>query len=398
VSELDYEAFVAEGEELARRIAADPGPISDNGDPGPEALHVAESQEEREPGPEKHAEEPERSTWAPVDLGPVLASDEPLEPPPSILARTDDVRLIYAAKSHLVFGEPEVGKGWLVAAAVKERLEAGEHVGYIDFDDQDPRVMVARLRSLGVADDTIAEQFHYVIPDEPLTDAGRAEIERMLVEWAPSLVVLDGFTDALTLHNVPEGDNVAIAKWMRGLPARLKRAGAAVVLIDHVVKSREHRGGYSIGGQHKKAKVDVAYEVEAKKPLGRGLTGLALVKVRKDRPGHVRRHGVGDQVVAQMFAESLPGDAMDLALTPPRKGEFRPTGYMERVSKAVEAEPKIGVGDLRGEVTGSKDMIDLARERLRNEGYIDYPDVKAGASCPHTSIRPYREADDEDAE
>jgi AAA domain len=345
-------------------------------------------------GPTDTEPEVEPSTWNPVDLGPTLASDEDLEPPPAMLERTDGMRLLYRAKTHIVFGEPEAGKGWLVAKAAKEQLDAGDHVLYIDFDDQDRRVIVARLRALGVADEAIRGRFHYVIPDEPLDAEGRAEIERLLESHQPTLAIFDGFTDALTLHNVKLDDNTAIAKWMRGLPAKLKRQGIGVILVDHVPKDGNSRG-YSIGGMHKKAKTDVSYEVVAKKPLGRGLTGRSLIKERKDRPGHVKRLAVRG-IVAELVGESLPGDAMDLALVPPteKSGKSRLTGYMEKVSKVVETEPGCSKRYVRESVPGGNDYIDSALESLDEEGYVE--NRGTGQASEYHPLRPYREAEDPD--
>jgi hypothetical protein len=337
----------------------------------------------------------ERTTWAPVDLGPTLDSDEDLEPPPAMLERTDGMRLLYPAKTHIVFGEPEAGKGWFVAKAAKEQLDAGEHVLYIDFDDQDRRLIVARLRALGVTDNQIRTQFHYITPDEPLDEEGRKAIDLVLHSWEPTLAILDGFTDALTLHNVRLNENTEIAKWMRDLPSALRRCGIAVVLIDHVPKDGSSHG-YSIGGMHKRAKCDVSYELVLRKSLGRGMTGRSVVKEWKDRPGHVKRLGK-NRVVAELVGESLPGDAMDLALVPPteKSGKKRLTGYMEKVSKAVEAKPGLSITQLREAVPGGSDYIDSARETLIEEGYVE--PRQEGQATRHYSIRPYREAEDPDA-
>ena len=343
----------------------------------------------------------EPSTWAPVDLEPTLVGDEDdLEPAPTMLARTDGQPLVYRAKSHLLFGEPESGKGWLACELARERLAVGEHVLYVDFDDQDRAVIVSRLRALGVDDDAIRERFHYVIPDEPLDDVGRAEIERLLEQHEPTIAVLDGFTDALALHSVNLSDNSDIAAWMRDLPAMLRRRGVAVVLVDHVTKDRESRGGYSIGGQHKRAKVDASYELVAIEPLGRGLTGRSLIKERKDRPGHIKRLGQKGRIVAEMVGASQDGESMTIDIEPPSERSTsgpRYTGYMERVSKAVEEAPDgLGIREIRDAVPGNNGYIDSARTSLVFEGYLQVE--HKGQQKIHHSVRSYREIDDEPPE
>ena len=334
------------------------------------------------------------STWMPVDIAPILAGNGSLEPAPTMLARADGRHLIYRAKVHSYNGEPECGKGWLSLLACAERLDAGEHVAYIDFEDE-AAVAITRLRALGVSDDTIGERFHYIRPDEPLDDAGRREIERLL-EYPIALVVIDGLTDALALHGIDLRDNTEVAKWMADLPGWLKRRGVAVILTDHVTKDTESRGRYGIGAQHKLAKVDVAYSLRVKEPLGRGLEGRVLIRVTKDRPGHVRSLAK-NKVVAEMIATSLPDGMMDLGLEAPSEeesGPFRPTAYMRKLSRAIEDSPGLGVRALRAAVGGKAEYADLGRELLVAEGYVE--ERKEGTAKRHYPLRPFASDEDDD--
>jgi hypothetical protein len=333
------------------------------------------------------------TTWGPVDLAPILAGDGNLEPAPVYLERTDGECLIYTAKVHSLVGEPESAKGWVTLKAAAERLNACEHVAYIDFEDE-AAVAVDRLRALGVTDEAIRDRFHFVRPDEPLDDAGRREIDRLL-EHPITLVVIDGLTDALALHGIDLRDNTEVAKWMSDLPHSLKRRGVAVILNDHVTKDSDSRGRYAIGAQHKLAKVDVSYSLQVKAPLGRGLEGRVLIRVTKDRPGHVRSLAK-NRLVAEVIAESMPGGAMDLALEPPSDddtGPFRPTGIMRKVSRAVEDAPGLSIRALRATVGGKAEYVDLAKEVLVAEGYIEVR--KDGAAQRHHLLRPFVEDEGE---
>ena len=311
------------------------------------------------------------STWEPVDIAPILAGEGNLEPAPTMLARTDGRRLIYRAKVHSFNGEPECGKGWLALLAVAERIDADEHAAYIDFEDE-AAVAVDRLRALGVDDDAISERFHYIRPDEPLDDVGRREIE-ILHKLPITLAVIDGLTDALAIHGIDLRDNTEVANGMRDLPHGLRRRGASVIVNDHVTKDSESRGRYAIGAQHKLAKVDVSYSLQAKEPLGRGLEGRVVIRVTKDRPGHVRSLAK-NKIVAEMIAVSLPGGAMDLGPEAPSdeaEGPFRLTSFMRKISRAVEDTPGLGVVALRAAVGGKAQYVDLARELLISEGYVE---------------------------
>ena len=48
----------------------------------------------------------DRSSWAPIDLLPVIENRNALESPPSILARSDGACLLYAAKIHFFAESP----------------------------------------------------------------------------------------------------------------------------------------------------------------------------------------------------------------------------------------------------------------------------------------------------
>src|SRR5438876_7320287 len=51
------------------------------------------------------------TTWAVVDLAPVLVSDG--IPAPAVLARDDGLRIIYQGRVHWLYGEPETCKSWV---------------------------------------------------------------------------------------------------------------------------------------------------------------------------------------------------------------------------------------------------------------------------------------------
>lgn len=332
------------------------------------------------------------STWAPVDLAPVLENRDALEPPPSVLARNDGSCLLYAGKIHWLAGEPEAAKGWTALLAAKEQIEAGEHVVWADFEDE-ARTVVGRALSLGIEPGAIEERFHYLRPDEPLSDAGRTEVQRVL-EFQPTLGVIDGMTDALALHGIDLRDNTEVATWMRGLPTTLRDRGLAVVIIDHVTKDSESRGRWSIGAQHKLAKTDVQYHLKVEQPLGIGLVGRVLIRVEKDRPGHLRTIANG-KTVAELVAASGADGQMRLTLQPVDSddaGAFRPTIYMEKVSRAAEEEPGLSLRKLRAAVGGKATYVDQATEHLVREDYLEVR-PQGQAQC-HYSIRPYRESED----
>lgn len=308
-----------------------------------------------------------KTTWAPLDLGPVLAGDE-LEQPPAILARTDGPCLLYAGKSHGVFGESESGKTLLAERTALELIEDGREVLYIDFEDG-PESAVGRLVGMGARPDAISTRFHYVRPDEPLSAGAWAELESVLD--GIELAVIDGVTEGLTLHGLALLDNTDIAKWLELIVRPLQRRGAAVLQLDHVTKDREGRGRYAIGAQHKLAGIDVAYSLRVIEPFGRGVNGSVLISVEKDRPGHLRALAEG-KALATMHVESLPGGALEISLEPPEAGGdlFRPTVLMGRVSRALVEQPGLTANAIKAAVTGKAAAVGLAVELLVAEGFV----------------------------
>ena len=169
-----------------------------------------------------------------------------------------------------------------------------------------------------------------------------------------------------------------------------------MVLIDHVTKDSDSRGRWSIGAQHKLAKTDVQYHLKVTQPLGIGLVGRVLIRVEKDRPGHVRALANG-KTVAELIAPSDADGRMQLALQPVDETSdagWRPTGYMEKVSRALEAEPGLNIRRVREAVPGGNEYIDRALDVLVHEDKVESR-PKGAAKC-HYVIVPYREGEDLD--
>jgi hypothetical protein len=328
------------------------------------------------------------TTWQTVDLAAVVegkATDEP----PTIMRREDGVGLIYAGKAHSLSSEPEAGKTWLMLAAAGEQLAAGAHVLYVDFEDT-ASTIVGRLLKLGVSTDAIVARFHYMRPDEPLDERGNQSLAVVLAK-RPSLVIIDGVTEALAVHGLDIGSNNDVARWKVILPKKILRAGAALVELDHVTKDRETRGRYAIGAQHKLAAVDVAYTLEAVEPFGRGREGLSRLTVKKDRPGHVRQHSTDAQRVAELRLTSHEDGSVTATLTAPGSGEWRPTVLMARIAQALEHAPGLSKRQIRETVTGKTKGIDKGIEVLIREGYVRAePD---GQAIRHHVVKPFTDTD-----
>jgi hypothetical protein len=202
-------------------------------------------------------------------------------------------------------------------------------------------------------------------------------------------------------------DNDDIATWMRLLPKQIAdRTGAAVLLVDQVTKDCDTRGRFAIGGQAKRAALTGApYTVEVAEPVGIGLRGVVVLGVAKDRPGYVRgrcgpmRKSDRTQEAARITIDSTNGP-LTIAIEPWRShaepshsaSSFRPTAYMEKVSRALEAAGRpLSSNGINQRVTGNQTRIRDAIDCLVAEGYVSRVDGPNNSQI-HTLIARYEQA------
>lgn len=332
-------------------------------------------------------EEAERTTWEPIDVARVIAGGCQI-PAPTIYARDDNVCLFYAGKLHALNGEPESGKSWITQHAAAQTVEAGSHVWYVDFEDS-PESVIGRLLSLGTDPTCLIDRFTYINPNRAIGADANDIIRARMVTHQPALVVVDGVTEAMSTFGLDPLDNKDTAKWFRVLPRRFAGRGAAVVMVDHVVKNSEERGRWAIGSQHKMAALTgAAYTVEVVQPFGRNKTGFARLVVTKDRPGWIRQHAAGT-TVAELHIRS-DGDSAFAELRAPQQigeGGFRPTVTMERISSVLEHGPALSKNALYAAVRGKKEAFGLAVELLVAEGFVGTR--RTGQTVYHYSQRAY---------
>lgn len=338
--------------------------------------------------------------WEPLDLSEVLSGRGQMEP--GILERTDGECLFYAGKVHCLFGVSESAKTWLALHACSQELLRGEIVWYIDFEDDAHSVVGDRLvATMGVSEESVVDQFVYFNPEGPVTEA---VIDHLLCLEGdpPSLVVIDGVTEAMAASGLDSNSSEDVATFQR-LPAALARAGAAVVLIDHLPKDAQVTDKNPIGSQHKRSGITVLYRVLPVEGFGRGRAGRAVVRECKDRPGHVKRLGVEvpfgrstlDRVVAEFVIDDSQGDGRPvIELRPPGVREvWNPTGLMEKVSRLLEEEGPLGVNRIKRALQGNDGNRTKALDALVRGGYVEIEDKGKGKPKLHHSVKPYRSMD-----
>lgn len=283
--------------------------------------------------------------WSFSDLTPVLdGTHKPQQP--VVGARDDGIGLFYPGRVNGIQGESEAGKSWVALISCLTEINRGNHVVYMDFEDSEEGV-VSRLLLIGANPRDLAAQFHYVRPGTTPTPAALKAFIARIGDLGPSLIVVDGVTEAMVMLGLELKENTEIAKFGRMLLRPLADTGAAVVPLDHVVKNNESRGRYALGGVHKLNAVDgVQYMLEAVRPFGINTEGRSRLRIAKDRPAQIRRHALpGGRNPMHWFADLvIRSDGEEFAeahLYPPIQHEPDPTERTAEEQKAAQEEDEI---------------------------------------------------------
>lgn len=352
-------------------------------------------------------------SWQRIDLRGVIAG-ECRPAVPTLLERTDGQCLLYPGLTHSLHGEPESAKSLLMQAEAAVRINRGEAVLYLDFES-DKESVVARLLELGAHRQAILDHFHYVRPEvAPDSSPQEQAAWEAVLSVRYTLAVIDSVTEALAVLALSSTNNDDLAAWSRTVPRRIADAtGAAVVLIDHVVKDIRARNRWAIGGQTKMAGLTGAsYSLEVHQALGRGMRGEVRLRVGKDRPGRVRPHcgpfrkSDHTQEAARIVIDSTV-DPPTVTIGAPglRRDEdfceqnaFRPTNLMQRVSEVIEQhQGELTKNQAAKRAGGRKESTLMAIDVLVLEGYVTSAKGRRGYEVL-TSAKQYREKDDEQSD
>lgn len=314
------------------------------------------------------------STIELADTAALLATD--LEAPDAdFLARSDGLNLLYAGKMHVFQAEPSTGKTWLALEAVKEILDVGGACLYLDWEDS-ARGILGRLLALGADPAAVAERFQYAQPVGAFTTTERVVVEEILARLNPDLIVIDGVAEALARDGLSEDKAADVVAWGEKLPRWLSRTGAAVLMLDHVVKSKEDQGRWARGSGAKLGMIDgAAYSLRTSGGFSRKKAGGMRVVIAKDRPGGVG--SIGDTAAMISIEPHADGTRVVMKVEPDNAAKrvtdpFRPTGLMARVSREVaESTTPLTVKAIRALIhTDKPKYVSEAIARLVAEGYL----------------------------
>lgn len=285
------------------------------------------------------------------DVAGLLSGDLPEPPAPSILRRSDGNSVFYQGQVNMLFGEPESGKTWVALAAVAEALTRGSRAGIVDLDHNGMLSTVTRLIGLGVPKDTLSnlERFRYTEPEDR-TDL--LAVIKDLAAWQPKVVGIDSIGELLPIlglnSNSPDDFTVAHTHVLKPLA----RAGACVIVIDHVAKNADSKAQGPTGtGAKTRAVGGASIRVTIKEAFAPAKGGSCYLAIRKDRHGGLRATSPsGDkEPLAGTFKLNPAGHDWPWSLWAPSGGERLP-----------EAVPAADLADIKAMDPPPSSVRDLA--------------------------------------
>ncbi len=250
------------------------------------------------------------STWIGEPLS-LVTDDERVEPP-EILSRTDGLGLIYPGRLNVLFGQAESGKTWLALLACIQEIRKGHNVVFYDFEDYRDSAR-ERMKAIGATDDEL-DKFYYARVEGPLMeDVWKHEVRLQIEELAPTLVVIDSLDELLAIHGRSPDKSQDVREVRQQTVDRIKGLGPAVIVIDHV----GHRDkGRQTGSQAKVSQLDgasILVDMQDNNKFGRGSApGKAALRIRKDRPGHLRGSVLAPDLIGTVHFEPGIDGVLDI--------------------------------------------------------------------------------------
>jgi hypothetical protein len=327
------------------------------------------------------------------------ASDLFGEVPPAEVA-TIGGGLWYRGSVHVLFGLGGAGKTYLFLASALAEIRNGGRVLFVDYETG-VRTIKRRLHALGFTPDDLRSFVHLDVKSgnaRPL-EGDTAMLHAYLDTFRPTLIGIDSWSSVHGAGGFGDvKDDEPVERVIAQVFRPLTRTDAAVVILDHVPKTEQAAKGYPFGSQRKRTGVDVTLEA---KTAGRNRTKLLCWKdAVGDMPNdgdRVAEYAYGDDEGARI----IPRDAAEVEKA--SGTDWRPTGYMQRVSVQLEhaGDSGLSASEIKETVGGKAEHILTARRLLVAEGYVE--EIRHGGdgvrftSQRYVSVKPYREADESEA-
>lgn len=324
-------------------------------------------------------------SWQRKNLG-APEYERPTEPPQTC-------GILYGhGKRHAFSGPPEAAKTMVALICGLEHYRAGFGPwALVDFESG-PHATRLMLEELGANSEEIYN-CAYFAPEGPPSDADLSAI----AEAGVTLVIIDAAAGAYDVSALDDMKRKDVEAWARAWVKPLWSRGISTLILDHVVKNQDSRGGFMIGSERKLGGVDVHIGFETVKAMSRGTDGIFKMTTKKDRPAHLRR--------PHPFELHLSSDpdthhiTWEFAEPSARKADgasgFQPTKLMEKVSRYLEGQTAPVTRSSIAKptaVSGKREWVLVAVDALVDEGYAEATDTPSGKLISH--IRLYSDVPD----
>jgi AAA domain-containing protein len=291
---------------------------------------------------------------------------------------------LVAAELHWIAAEPGAGKTWFGLWLAWRVMAEG---GIVVWSDEEVGVdtLAERLIALG-ANPGIVESNLIYFP-YPGWQADSEDVERwnaVMKDARPSLVVIDTATDALAEAGMDENSGVEVTAWVKHYCEPPRQVGAAVLVLDHVVKAGVGASrSYAVGSRAKKAKAKVQYQFDTVSDYDPDSTGIVDVTLTKNGLGasipKARTFKVGGDGEGCFLIEPAPPLEVANASGKPDKAEKR-AGIRDRCEGVIREQGPISTGQIKSQVTGGAQAITEALAELAEGGLYAVAARKDGKS------------------
>lgn len=269
--------------------------------------------------------------------------------------------MLYAGLIHFLYGKPGVFKSWVALSLVKTN-----NVRFWDFENG-VAVTGSRLKALG----TPVEKGH--VFDSPTSaEAVKARVKEY-VKNPPEIVCIDGFSGLAGVMEIDPDSNQDVLSVYTTVFAPLRRAGIAVLVLDHLPKDSGIED-FPIGAQAKKSQADVALLVKQN-----ARTEDVEIFVSKDRLGvlSARCSGVGFPRLLGTLTLEDEGEEVDVKIASVREAsvngkklETIEARIMESIWRFVSDNAHCTKSDIERAVRGKNDLIRDVLEQMVDQGYV----------------------------
>lgn len=279
--------------------------------------------------------------------------------------------VFYEAALSLITGHRKNGKTMVAGSVIKDRIEAGVPVLYLDFENGKNRI-ARRLEDMGLDPEAIDESLIYVTMPQVALGTLYQELRAILSEYPGLLIVIDSWRGLVSMlgSEIPafsHNDSLHIDRVFGPLRNIVTQDAATVIVLDHPAKTTTENSVYAASNSvAKESVVDAIYWVQEEEPYSVEIAGSLSIQVRHDRDGRLTREKLYYRLGGQ-------GDDGVLTFVSAEKHEVGTVKSMSRsieewlATSAPSADGAKTLREIRDAVTGDNGAVGTETQRLAND-------------------------------